>query len=66
MENQANNYREQLTPFRDDLAALRVAVDQKQTTSQEIEESSQPLATRDRQGTKGPGLGSNAKEIQDI
>ena len=65
LNNQANNHRDELTSFRDDLAALRVAVDQKLNTSQEIE-SSQPLPTRDPQGAKGPGLGLNANDIQDI
>jgi DNA repair exonuclease SbcCD ATPase subunit len=38
LDNQGNNYREELTTFRDDLAALRVAVDNLQTTLHEIEE----------------------------
>ena len=62
LDNQGNNFREELATFRDDLAALRVAVDQKQDTSREIEESAQ--ATREPQGAEGPALRPN--DIEDI
>ena len=64
LDNQVNNYREELTTFRDDLAALRVAVDQRQNATHEIEERAQP--GREPQGAEAPRLRSNADGIQDL
>jgi DNA repair exonuclease SbcCD ATPase subunit len=61
LDNQGNNYREELTTFRDDLAALRVAVDNLQNTPHEIEEGAR---AREPQGAEAPA--ARPDENQDL
>ena len=64
LDNQANNYREELASFRDDLATLRAAVDRHQNRSHEIEESARPLPAGEPQGAEKPE--SSSDEMKEI